>query len=197
MQASGSIPLPPMPLKKTGASIIAAPYWQGASKASAGAASTASNVAIWSICGELGWMDDPHEAGGERRAVTVNADFKTVDQNICPAANVGDFLAVKPCILRRARDRADERAFIRDYDRRHRTANSPARQPVGELSVRREIHPIETVLEEGLLAIDSTAVDERSRQHKAAAKMRDTILVETVELHRAVGRYDKRFVSVV
>jgi hypothetical protein len=27
MLASGSIPLPPMPLKKTGESIIAAPYW--------------------------------------------------------------------------------------------------------------------------------------------------------------------------
>jgi hypothetical protein len=27
MQASGNIPLPPMPLKKTGESIIRAPYW--------------------------------------------------------------------------------------------------------------------------------------------------------------------------
>src|SRR5690242_17348489 len=28
MQASGNIPLPPIPLKKTGESIIAAPYWR-------------------------------------------------------------------------------------------------------------------------------------------------------------------------
>src|SRR4051794_605663 len=36
MLASGSIPLPPIPLKKTGESIILAPYWPGARGASGG-----------------------------------------------------------------------------------------------------------------------------------------------------------------